>query len=80
MCGYGNGTNTVENETDDNSNDNILHGDKLEKSIMIILIFLYAIVNHSLLSMVSKFTLSKPPGKRLVKISNSVSKYLHLGL
>ena len=72
MCGYGNGTNTVENETDDNSNDNILHGDKLEKSMITILIFLYAIVNHSLLSMVSKFTLSKPPGKRLVKNLNPV--------
>ena len=60
MCTYG-------NETRNNITDNILEGDQVDKSLKIVLIVLYAIVNHSLLGIVSKFTLSKPPGKRLVK-------------
>ena len=58
---------TYENETRNNITDNILEGDQVDKSLKIVLIVLYAVVNHSLLGMVSKFTLSKPPGKRLVK-------------
>ena len=65
MCTYG-------NETRNNITDNILEGDQVDKSLKIVLIVLYAVVNHSLLGMVSKFTLSKPPGKRLVKNLNPV--------
>ena len=65
MCTYG-------NETRNNITDNILEGDQVDKSLKIVLIVLYAIINHSLLGMVSKFTLSKPPGKRLVKNLNPV--------
>ena len=60
MCAY-------ENETGNNNSDNILEGDPVDKTMKIFLTFLYAIINHSLLGIVSKFTLSKPPGKRLVK-------------
>ena len=58
---------TYENETRNNITDNILEGDQVDKSLKIVLIVLYAVVNHSLLGIVSKFTLSKAPGKRLVK-------------